>query len=310
MESLAMDVSIRPILHPAQLSLTYHISFLINGLLTVVTAFVVPFVLSDKPESTKFLSEEDRRNMVLLRQAEVGQTISGQEFSMKDAKEAFKDWKIYAMAVGQYCSNTMLYSFSIFLPTIINQIGTWNVAEVQLLTIPIFTLAAALYIGFAMWSDKLQIRGPFVIAFTLVSIVGYILLITNANPGAALTGTFLVGAGCYLAVGMPMAWLTSNNPRYGKRSTANGIQLTIGNSAGVAAPFLFPAGDEPNFYTGYGVSIGLLCLSTTIFTCMHFYWKRRNHNKRAGKEDWMAEGLSEEEAKELGDKNPNYFFTT
>lgn len=87
--------------------------------------------------------------MVRLRQAEVGQTISGQEFAMKDAKEAvcnidivhydetatdisqFKDWKVYVMAVCQFCSNTTLYAFSVFLPTIIQQTGNYSTAEVQ-----------------------------------------------------------------------------------------------------------------------------------------------------------------------------------
>lgn len=97
----------------------------------MVTAFAIPFVLADKPENAKFLTEQDRCNMVLLREAEVGQTKSGQEFAMKDAKEAFVDWKVYVMAACQFCSNTTLYAFSVFLPTIINQTGSYSIAEVQ-----------------------------------------------------------------------------------------------------------------------------------------------------------------------------------
>lgn len=128
--------------------------FIINGLLTVVTAPIIPFMLADKPENARWLTDEDRKNMVLLRQAEIGQSISGQEFNKKDAKEAFKDWKVWAMAAAQFGVLTMLYSFSIFLPTqvslacrpcvslltdfrIIQLLGEWNVAEVQLLTIPV-----------------------------------------------------------------------------------------------------------------------------------------------------------------------------
>lgn len=50
---------------------------------------------------------------------------------MKDAKEAFKDWKVYVMAVCQFCSNTTLYAFSVFLPTIIRETGDYSIAEVQ-----------------------------------------------------------------------------------------------------------------------------------------------------------------------------------
>ncbi|GIZ37800.1 hypothetical protein CKM354_000123400 [Cercospora kikuchii] len=282
--------------------------FAINGALTVVTAFAIPFVLADKPENAKFLTEQDRCNMVLLREAEVGQTKSGQEFAMKDAKEAFVDWKVYVMAACQFCSNTTLYAFSVFLPTIINQTGSYSIAEVQCLTIPIYALGAGLYIGCSFWSDKIQIRGPFIVAFTIGTILGYLLLITYANPAAALVGCFFVGGCIFLTCGMAMPWFTSNNPRFGKRTTANGIQLTVGNAAGVLSPFLF-TGSGPVYTEGYAVAIGLLGLSGSLFTGMHFYWRKRNANKRAGKEDWRAEGLSADEVKELGDKNPNYFFT-
>lgn len=37
--------------------------------------------------------------------------------------------------------------------------------------------------------------------------------------------TILLTLGCMQ--GLPLAWLPSNNPRYGKRTTATGLQLTI-----------------------------------------------------------------------------------
>jgi hypothetical protein len=61
-----------------------------------------------------------------------------------------------------------------------------------------------------------------------------------------------VAAGLYIAAGTPFSWGPVNNPRYGKRAIASGIQLTIGNAAGVAAPFLFSSGDSPSFRPGYG----------------------------------------------------------
>ena len=44
--------------------------------------------------------------------------------------------------------------------------------------------------------------------------------------------------GLYVIVGLPLAWLPSNQPRYGKRTTAIGLQLTIGNTSGIMAPFV------------------------------------------------------------------------
>lgn len=82
-------------------------------------------------------------------------------------------------------------------------------------------------------------------------IVGYILLIANISPGASFAGCFIVAAGLYTAAGTPFSWGPVNNPRYGKRAIASGIQLTIGNASGVAAPFLFAAADAPTYTPGY-----------------------------------------------------------
>lgn len=162
------------------------------------------------------------------------------------------------------------------------------------LTIPIYALGTAVYLSCAIWSDRIQIRGPFLVFNILGVIAGYVLLLTYANPAAALVGCFFIGGCIFCATGMAMPWMSTNNPRYGKRTTANGIQLTVGNASGVLSPFLF-VGSGPVYFQGYAVAIALLGLNSSLFTGMHFYWRKRNANKRAGKEDWMVEGLSEEE---------------
>ncbi|ETN45883.1 uncharacterized protein HMPREF1541_00064, partial [Cyphellophora europaea CBS 101466] len=82
-------------------------------------------------------------------------------------------------------------------------------------------------------------RRPFAIGATLTSILGYWLLTPDRGAGVSFAGYFLVAQGCYTAVETPLARLTSNKPRYGKRAFASGMQLTVVNSAGIAAPFLF-----------------------------------------------------------------------
>lgn len=52
-----------------------------------------------------------------------------------------------------------------------------------------------------------------------------------------------MGSSAYLArIVMPLLTyitkLPTNLPRYGKRTTANGMQLTTGNASGIMAPFI------------------------------------------------------------------------
>jgi MFS family permease len=105
--------------------------FLINGIPTIVTGVVAPFVLPNSPETAKFLTAEERENLVIIRSREAGQTASAQLMNKKDAMDALKDWKTWVISSGQYCLNSMLYSFSVFLPTIINQSGNgWTRIQV------------------------------------------------------------------------------------------------------------------------------------------------------------------------------------
>jgi hypothetical protein len=106
-----------------------------------------------------------------------------------------------------------------------------------------------------------------------------------------------------------MAWITVNQPRYGKRAFASGIFITIGNSAGVASPFLFEDKYKPTYRPGYGASIGMLVLAVCIHTAVYLHFKKLNKRKLSGQEDWRIEGKTEEEINEMGEHNPRYMYT-
>lgn len=70
------------------------------------------------------------------------------------------------------------------------------------------------------------------VIFGIISCIGYAVLISSAGNGVKYFGCFLVAMGLYVVVGIPLGWLPANNPRYGKRTTATGLQLTCGNLSG------------------------------------------------------------------------------
>lgn len=283
---------------------------LINGVPTVLTAFVVPFVLPNSPETASFLSEDDRHTLVLMREREVGQTKSAQEMSKVDVMKGVKDWKVYAFAIAQFVGLGMLYSFSVFLPTIIGGLGGgWTPQVVQALTIPVYFAGFVTYVTCAWLSDKSQQRGIFCIGGLTVSLVGYIFLILNRSLALSFAGTFIVALGLWTSTGAAFSWISVNNPRYGKRAFASGMQITIGNISGVAAPFLYSNDYRPTFYPGYGATIGLLSLGIAIYIALHLYFRMMNKRKLSGKEDWRMEGKTEEEIAELGEDNPRYLYT-
>lgn len=196
------------------------------------------FGLADEPKTAYYLSAEEKELSHRRKMREYNNITSADELHKKDVIKGLTDWKIYILCAAQFGADVMLYGFSTFLPTIIKGIGNWNVYQVQLLTIPCYALGAVTYLVVARISDAMQLRAPFIIASGLTSVLGYALLISDIPPGGKYAGCFFVAMGLYVLVGVPVAWLSSNQARFGKRATAIGLQLTIGNTAGIMASFV------------------------------------------------------------------------
>ena len=58
-------------------------------------------------------------------------------------------------------------------------------------------------------SDKFNLRGPFIIGGCIVSLVGYIVLITETSPAVGYVGTFIAAIGVFPVLAVNMAWVGS-----------------------------------------------------------------------------------------------------
>ena len=68
-----------------------------------------------------------------------------------------------------------VYAFSLFLPTIINDLG-YQAAQAQLLSAPPYVAGCFFTVIIGIISDKHKSRGPFVCLSTTVGIIGYSIL--------------------------------------------------------------------------------------------------------------------------------------
>ena len=90
------------------------------------------------------------------------------------------------------------YAGSFFTPTILNQLGpTWTPVRSQLMSIPIYVVAAALALGTAFVTDRLKHRFTFIIIGCCVATVGYAILLSmdHVPVGARYAALFLITGG-------------------------------------------------------------------------------------------------------------------
>ncbi|GME64281.1 Major facilitator superfamily [Neofusicoccum parvum] len=283
---------------------------IIEGIPTVFAGICCWWLIADSPETASYLSVEEKELMMVRRRRQVEQTDSAQKLHRKDIVHALVDWKTWAIAIAQLSSNVMLYGFSTFLPTIIRGINaSWSTPTVQALTVPCYVIGGSTFMGVAYLSDRYQRRGLPTVAFGCVSLAGYALLMGAADARPRYAGCFLAAMGLYVFVGLPIAWLAPNCPRFGKRTTASALQIAFGNVAGIVASYLYPTSDGPRYIRGHAVTLGFGALSVVCHSIVWRQYSQANTKRAAGTEDGLIEGMSEEEIRELGDRSPRFVYT-
>ena len=91
---------------------------------------------------------------------------------------------------------TPVYSISLFLPTIIKELGYSN-NTAQLMTVPPYVVACLFTIGASYAADRAGQRGVFLLASELVGIIGFLLLISSGKPHIQYAGTFFAASGMF-----------------------------------------------------------------------------------------------------------------
>ena len=185
-------------------------------------------------------------------------------------------------SLGFHFMSLPLYTLSLFLPTIIEDLG-YSAAAAQLLTIPPYALATILTIAIAYLSERVGRRAPFLIAFALLATIGYSILLSNtdptARPGVSYVGVFFAAAGIYPTVGLVLSWPAVNVGGQTKRAVANAMQISIGNCGAVIGTQIYRAEDAPRYVVGHSVALGYTVVSACLTGFTWWVLARENGRK-------------------------------
>ncbi|KAL8291700.1 hypothetical protein RQP46_001958 [Phenoliferia psychrophenolica] len=202
----------------------WKILFLIEGLPSFFLAVVVFFCLPSRPQTSKYISEDERTlALTRLNRNSLGEGHTGIDWN--GVKRAFVDWKTYVVAVAYSCMNLGLGSVSGFLPTIVKGLG-YTDADAQLYTVPPYVVALVVMLLITTYSDRYQTRGIPVAFVFCIGIVGWAILL-GIKPDTALHARYfgcicVVTAGCQcLSVLAAFLFPTHEGPRYVKGASLN-----------------------------------------------------------------------------------------
>ena len=174
---------------------------MIQGAVTIIFGIVTFLVLPNTPASCKFLSEDERRIATRRLQQDsyggtVRQDVAEEPFSWHWVRSALLNPNTVLLSISNFLIITPIYSFSLFLPTIIRGLG-YQAVTAQLFTVPPNFVGFLLCLATAYASDKLRLRGVFMLAGNGFAIIGYVMLLAGPTSAVQYAGTFFVAAGIY-----------------------------------------------------------------------------------------------------------------
>jgi MFS family permease len=152
--------------------------FLLEGIPSVIMGVLVFWLLPNDPRGAKWLTAKER-DLILQRvhEEEAHKKDLGQRHSFTDA---FKDGRVWALAVVYFCGVVCFYAVNFWMPTIIQELGIdkKDFLKVGLLSMIPWGLAAITMVLWGHHSDKTGERRWHAAGGLCVSMVGLLMLAT------------------------------------------------------------------------------------------------------------------------------------
>jgi len=276
--------------------------FILEGLATVLAGVLSFWIIQDFPDTAKFLSEKERAFVVKRLQEDDQFSAGGEKLRWKYIFDSLLDWKTWiGMFVYMGCDGP-LYAFSLFLPTIISQLG-FQATPANLLTVPIYVWACILTCAVGYFADRWGNRGYFNLVFFSIGAIGYIILIASRNAALSYFAVYLAASGIYPLISNTIVWFSNNVEGSYKRSVTLAMIISFGNINGAVSSNVYRTRDKPWYTLGHGIVLMYIVIGwiTTVITI--FLLRRENAKRERGERDEIIRGVNDSRVEKLQDGN-------
>ncbi|EFW99834.1 major facilitator superfamily transporter [Grosmannia clavigera kw1407] len=249
-----------------------------RGSLTVALAAMAVFVLPDYPNSTRWLSAEEKHMASGRLALDSGLTLDG---NMDDDVTGFqglllavKDPKVWLLGIT-YHATIMGLSFAFFFPTITQALG-YNTTDTLLLTAPPWIWAMLVSLPNAWHADRSGERFLHYFGPALACIVGYIISATTTTVAPRYFSMFLMTTG-FASGFIMLAWISNTIPYpRAKKAAAIAMVNAMGNIGSIPGSYIWPAKYGPLYVKSFGAMIAILGFGCVCALFLRFYLIAQN----------------------------------
>jgi len=323
--------------------------FILEGLATVLSGILAAFVLPESIAKARFLSEEEKEFALgRFHQDEAITSLTtaaprplhsdtekadayvtehnesptpevkpvhmmDEHFEWREVIRGLTDFQAWVTGIAYLGLIVSLYSFSLFLPTIVAGLG-FTGKSAQLHTVPPYVPATVLTVVVAVLSDRLKWRGPFILICLPFAIAGYILAIAATTNAQRYGAVFLIAAGIYPSAPAILSILPNNGSGYYKRATTTALQLAVANSGGFIATNIYTTDQAPDYHRGHSIVLAFLLLAWLLTAVNVWYCIRENKARAEGRRQANIAAYDElwstgKTRAPIGDRHPDFRYT-
>ncbi|KAL5348185.1 hypothetical protein ACLOAV_006665 [Pseudogymnoascus australis] len=196
------------------------------------------FFLVDFPEkamnSWRFLKEDDLK-IIVDRVERDRSDVVAPPFKLGEYLQNALDWKVYFFAANFGLSSVVTYAAAYFLPIVLLDGLHFSVAAAQCLSTP------------GYWSDKINMRTPFILFNCLIEIIGVAVLGFATQNAARYFGAFLIIGGANANIALVLTYQANNIVGQWRRAFCSATIVGAGGMGGIIGSLTFRSQDAPDY---------------------------------------------------------------
>ncbi|KAL7269630.1 hypothetical protein RUND412_007692 [Rhizina undulata] len=252
--------------------------FIIEGSITVLTSCAAFYILPDFPNSTTWLSEQERDLAMWRLEEDIGERdweAGEAEKLMHGLKLAMSDLKTWLLMLLVFCQ-IAAGSVANFFPTLVATLG-YNRTISLLLTAPPYVLCVITAFANARHADKTGERYLHVTIPMWVALVAYIIAACTTATAPRYLSMMLMVPGIYTSYVVALAWCANTLPRPpAKRAAALAAINAAANTSQIYTAYFYPESQGPRYVMAMGINAGATIFSIIAATVLKIYLTKLN----------------------------------
>ncbi|KAJ8488529.1 hypothetical protein ONZ45_g13921 [Pleurotus djamor] len=254
--------------------------FIFEGALTVSCGVLALILVPGFPHKNTFLTTSQTQ---LVRKRVEADSVPD-KVTPETIVRSLKDWVLWAHGFMLFCALIPSIAMIFFMPIILAGMG-WSGTRLLLMSAPPYLFASLSTLLIGWWSDKQQMRAPFIAGQGIMSLVGLLMTAFAQAISVRYLGVFLLVAGSTGSLPSIATYSVNNSCSYSKRATSLVLTIALGSIGGIATVNLFREKDAPHYIPGLCFAIGCQGLLLILLLLTTIHYRRMNNSVRSGKVD-------------------------